>query len=59
MKLLTLLLTFTFSVLFMVRIIEMSIQFDWIDVLWAVLFLVGAIVTGVINAMQRDGELLK
>lgn len=57
MKLLTLLLTFTFSVLFMIRVIEMSIQFDWIDVLWAVLFLLGAIITGVINAMQRDGEI--
>jgi hypothetical protein len=35
-----------FLVTMLVRIIEMSIQFDWVDILWAFLFLIGALICG-------------
>jgi hypothetical protein len=34
--------TLAFLVAMFVRIVEMSIQFDWVDVLWALVFMMGA-----------------
>lgn len=35
-----------FLVTMLVRLIEMSIQFDWVDILWVFIFLIGALITG-------------
>jgi hypothetical protein len=34
--------TLAFLVAMFVRIVEMSIAFDWIDILWAFVFMLGA-----------------
>jgi hypothetical protein len=34
--------TLAFLVAMFVRIVEMSIQFDWVDILWAFVFMMGA-----------------
>jgi hypothetical protein len=54
MKILALVLTLVFSVIMTVRLIEMSIQFDWIDILWTVIFLVCALICGGIHAVAED-----
>lgn len=46
MKILLLVVTLAFVVSMFVRIVEMSIQFDWIDILWTFIFLVCALISG-------------
>lgn len=56
MKLVWLILTLMFSMLFVVRVIEMSIEFDGIDVLWAFIFVILGAICGAGYGVAKDGE---
>jgi hypothetical protein len=43
-----------FLVTMLVRLIEMSIQFDWIDILWTFVFLIGAFITGAASRVATN-----
>lgn len=45
MKILMLVVTLAFVTTFFVRLVEMSIQFDGVDLLWGAIFLIGAIIS--------------
>ncbi len=43
-----------FLVVMLVRLIEMSIQFDWVDIIWVVIFLIGALISGAASKVANN-----
>jgi hypothetical protein len=54
LKLATLIFALAFGTAMIVRIIEMSITFDWIDILWAFIFLIATLICGAASAASDD-----
>lgn len=56
MKILALFMCWVFAFLFIARLVEMSLIFDWIDIVWALVFLVGLIISTVLHSFAADGD---
>ncbi|QFG10221.1 hypothetical protein PBI_EGAD_79 [Arthrobacter phage Egad] len=58
MKLLMFILTGAFSIAMFIRIIEMSVAFDWVDVGWTFIFLFCTLITGGVfsSIKERVGD---
>lgn len=56
MKTMFFVFTLAFFVAMFVRIVEMSLEFDWVDILWAGVFLIGSIFCGALFSLNKDED---